>query len=197
MPWWRRRRRRADQDRCAIPMLVGDLRQRLVGHADVVGCGIGVRVPGSQHPRQRLAGVVQPSEQGVKAEPMLVGGRTAAARRSRRGPATPSPWRPPARRGPAGRGAPPGRRSRHRRRRASPPDQPTPGPAHAPSDASDHRRPRRRMPHRQRGRGTTAGGAVHACGYGVRVCWPCAVGATATGSAAARPQHCGRQVVRG
>jgi hypothetical protein len=58
-------------------MRVGDLRQRFVGHADVVGGGIGIRVPGPQHPRQRLAGIVQPGEQGVKSIPMLVGGRTA------------------------------------------------------------------------------------------------------------------------
>jgi hypothetical protein len=67
----------ADQDRCAIPIRVGDLRQCLLGHADVVGGGIGVRVPGPQHPGQRLPGVVQPGEQRVIAEPVLEGWRTA------------------------------------------------------------------------------------------------------------------------
>jgi hypothetical protein len=55
----------AKQDRRAMPMPVWDLRQRLIGDLDVVGGGIGVRVPGPQHPAQRFPGVVQPGEQGV------------------------------------------------------------------------------------------------------------------------------------
>jgi hypothetical protein len=52
-------------------MLVRDLRQRLIGNLDVVVGGVGVRVSWPQHPRQRLAGVVQPGEQRVIAKPVL------------------------------------------------------------------------------------------------------------------------------
>jgi hypothetical protein len=65
----------ADQDRCAKPMFVWDLR---IGHGDVVGGGVRVHVPGPQHPRQRLPDVVQPGEQRVIAKPMLERGRADA-----------------------------------------------------------------------------------------------------------------------
>jgi hypothetical protein len=58
-----------------MPMFVGDLCQRLIGDLDVVGGGIGVRVPGPQHPGQRFPGVVQPGEQGVISIAVLVCGR--------------------------------------------------------------------------------------------------------------------------
>ena len=54
-----------------MAILVGDLRQRLIGHLDVVGGGVRVRVSRPQHPRQRLPGVVQPRQQQVIAKPVL------------------------------------------------------------------------------------------------------------------------------
>jgi hypothetical protein len=53
-------------------MLIGDLRQRLIDHLDVVGGGIGVRGPRPQHPGQRHTRVVQPGEQRMIAKPVLV-----------------------------------------------------------------------------------------------------------------------------
>ena len=90
--------------------------------------------------------------------------------RPRRGPATRSRSRPPARTRRTGHAAPPGRRSPPRRRRASPPDQPTPGPAHAPSVASGHRRPRRRAPprHQPRRRRRRAAVTRHGCRHRAR-----------------------------
>jgi hypothetical protein len=54
-----------------VAMCVGDLRQRLIGHGDVVGSGVRVRVPRSQHPGQCLPGVVQPGEQRMIAISVL------------------------------------------------------------------------------------------------------------------------------
>jgi hypothetical protein len=61
----------ADQDRRAMAILVGDLRQRLIGHLDVVGGGVRVRVSRPQHPRQRLPGVVRPRQQRMITKPVL------------------------------------------------------------------------------------------------------------------------------
>ena len=51
-----------------MPVLVGDLRQRVVDHRDVVGGVVRARVPRPQHPGQRLAGVVQPGQHRVIAQ---------------------------------------------------------------------------------------------------------------------------------
>ncbi len=66
----------ADQDRRAVPMLVGDLGERLVGDLDVVGGGVRPGVPGPEHPGQRFVGVVQPGQQGVIAKSVLERGRS-------------------------------------------------------------------------------------------------------------------------
>jgi hypothetical protein len=47
----------ADQDVGAVPVGVGDLRECLVEHRDVVGGGVGAGVPGPQPAGQRLARV--------------------------------------------------------------------------------------------------------------------------------------------
>ena len=67
----------ADQDRRAVPVAVGDLRQRVVDHRDVVGGVVRARVPRPQHPGQRLTGVVQPGQHRVIAPARLVGGGAA------------------------------------------------------------------------------------------------------------------------
>jgi hypothetical protein len=65
----------ADQDRMPVPLLVGDLAERLVGDLDVVGGGVGAGVPRPQHAGQGFVGVVQPGQQRVIAEPVLERGR--------------------------------------------------------------------------------------------------------------------------
>lgn len=52
---------------------VGDLRERLVEHRDVVGGGIGSGIAGPQPPGHRLAGVGQEAQERVEAEAAPVG----------------------------------------------------------------------------------------------------------------------------
>jgi len=47
-----------DQDRGAVSVRVGDLRERQIGDRDVVSGGVGAGVARSQNCGQRLAGVV-------------------------------------------------------------------------------------------------------------------------------------------
>jgi len=47
-----------DQDRGAMPMLIGDLGQGGVEHGDVIGGGVAARVPPPQYRGEELAGVV-------------------------------------------------------------------------------------------------------------------------------------------
>jgi hypothetical protein len=58
----------ADQDVGAVPVGVGDLRECLVEHRDVVGGGFGTGVPGPQPAGQCLARVGQEAQQRVEAE---------------------------------------------------------------------------------------------------------------------------------
>jgi hypothetical protein len=62
----------ADQYWIAVPVLVGDLRQRGIEHRDVVGGGVGSGVARPQHSGQRLVGVVAEVQHGVVAEGVLV-----------------------------------------------------------------------------------------------------------------------------
>jgi len=59
-----RRSRRVDaqQDLDPLDLLVGDLRERLLRHLDLVGAGVGAGVGGAQEPGQRLVGLVQVGE---------------------------------------------------------------------------------------------------------------------------------------
>ena len=48
----------ADQDRNAVPVRIGDLRERGVQDGDVIGGGVRAGVTGPQQPGQELPGVV-------------------------------------------------------------------------------------------------------------------------------------------
>ena len=63
----------ADQDVVAVAVGVGDLRQRLVEHGDVVGGGVRPGVARAQQPGQRFAGGVEEAQQRVVAERLLPG----------------------------------------------------------------------------------------------------------------------------
>ena len=58
----------ADQQRCAVAVRVGDLRQRLIQHGDVIGGGVRAGVARPQQPSQELPGVVQERHDRVEAE---------------------------------------------------------------------------------------------------------------------------------
>lgn len=68
----------ADEEVGAVPVRVGDLRECLVEHRDVVAGGVGTGVSGTQPARQCLAGVGQEAQQRMEAEAALVGGYSAA-----------------------------------------------------------------------------------------------------------------------
>ena len=57
-----------DQDRGAMPMLIGDLGQGGVEHGDVIGGGVAARVPPPQRRGEELAGVVAERQHRVIAE---------------------------------------------------------------------------------------------------------------------------------
>ena len=63
----------ADQDRGAVPVSVGDLREGVVQHRDVVGCDVGSGVAGTQPAGHGLAGVRGETQQRVEAEAARVG----------------------------------------------------------------------------------------------------------------------------
>jgi hypothetical protein len=63
----------ADEDVGAVPVSVGDLRERLVEHRDVVGGSVGAGVTGPQPSRHGLAGVREETQQRMEAEAALVG----------------------------------------------------------------------------------------------------------------------------
>ena len=60
-----------DQDRGAVPMRIGDLRQGGVEHGDVVGGGVAARVPAPQRRGEELAGVVAERQHRVIPERLL------------------------------------------------------------------------------------------------------------------------------
>lgn len=64
----------ADEDVGAVPVSVGDLRERLVEHRNVIGGSVGSGVSGPQPPRHGFAGVREETQQRVEAEAALVGG---------------------------------------------------------------------------------------------------------------------------
>lgn len=64
----------ADQDVGAVPVGVGDLREGLVEHGDVIGGGVVSGVARPQQPGHRLAGVDQETQQRVEPEAAFVGG---------------------------------------------------------------------------------------------------------------------------
>jgi hypothetical protein len=64
----------ADENVGSVPVGVGNLRERLVEHRDVVGGSVGAGVAGPQQAGQCLAGVGQEAQQWVEAESALVGG---------------------------------------------------------------------------------------------------------------------------
>ncbi len=63
----------ADRDAGAVPVSVGDLRECLVEHRDVIGGSVGAGVPGPQPPRQGLAGVREETQQRMEAGAALAG----------------------------------------------------------------------------------------------------------------------------
>jgi hypothetical protein len=62
----------ANQDRCAVPMLVGKLGERGVEDSDMISGGVATRVPLPQLRSQELTGVVAEREQRVIPERLLV-----------------------------------------------------------------------------------------------------------------------------
>ena len=64
----------ADEDVGAVTLRVGDLRECLVEHRDVVARGVGTGVSGTESARQCLAGVGQEAQQRVEAEAAFIGG---------------------------------------------------------------------------------------------------------------------------
>jgi integrase-like protein len=61
----------ADQDRGAVPVGIGQLRECGVEHRDVVGGGVAARVAPSQHGGEELAGVVAQRQHWVEPERLL------------------------------------------------------------------------------------------------------------------------------
>ena len=61
----------ADQDRGAVTILIGQLRQRGIEDGDVVGCGVAARVALAQLRGQELAGVIAERQQRVIPERAL------------------------------------------------------------------------------------------------------------------------------
>jgi hypothetical protein len=61
----------ADQDRGAVPVGIGQLRECGVEHRDVVGGGVAARVAPSQHGGEELAGVVAERQHRVEPERLL------------------------------------------------------------------------------------------------------------------------------
>lgn len=63
----------ADQDVGAMPVGVGDLRECLVEHLDVIRGGVGSGVTGPQPPRHSFAGVGEETQQRMEAEAAFIG----------------------------------------------------------------------------------------------------------------------------